>query len=109
MLPKRGPHHCGLGLAHHEFKNSIHLMEITSKLFIVHPEKIPLHSLWHQAAIDRVPLGSHAAQTGSTTGAWGSLLIQLFNSFDSHIGKLNPNHPLLKIPTGHATEHSSYA
>ncbi len=36
-----------------------------------------------------------------------SLLIQIFNSFDSHIGKLNPNHPLWKIPTGHSTEHFS--
>ena len=36
-----------------------------------------------------------------------SLLIQIFNSFDSHIGKLNPNCPLWKIPTGCSTEHFS--
>src|SRR6266436_4456709 len=53
--PKRG-HHCGLGLAHCEFKHSIHftaLLETTFKLLIMHPEKylkIFLHHAWHHSS-----------------------------------------------------------
>jgi len=49
MVPKKGPP-LWLGLAHHEFKNSIEKlkkMKSASKLHIMHPEKIPLHCLWH--------------------------------------------------------------